>query len=86
MTMFLFTLVEIRDCVTLLDRATLLNGTSSVQQRFGKLGFSSVAWADQAYVANVSCCISHIAICLPRLRNVVAYRGRAISLFPNNRC
>ena len=85
MTMFLFTLVEITDCVTFLDRATLRNGTSSVQQRFGKLGFSSVAWADQAYVANVSCCISHIAVYLPRLRNVLACRGRAISIIPNNR-
>ena len=78
--------IEIGNCVAALDGAALGNSTAGLQERLGELGFSSVAWADQAYVANVSCCISHIAVYLPRSRNVVACRGRAISLFSNNRC
>ena len=70
---------EVGNSVAALDYAALGNCPAGVQERFGELGFSGVAWADQADVANVSCCISHKAIYLRRLRIMSAFHRRAIS-------
>ncbi len=78
MTDLLLTCSEIGDRVAALDGATLGNCPSGFQERFGKLSFSGVAWSDQAHVTNVSCCVGHKAVDLPRLRIMRAFRGRAI--------
>ena len=54
--------IEIGNCVAALDGAALGNSTAGLQERLGELGFSGVAWPDQAHVADVSCCIGHKAI------------------------
>ena len=64
MANLLFACVEIGDCVAALYGATLGNRATGAQERFGEQGLTGMAWSDQAYVANVSCCIGHKANCL----------------------
>lgn len=76
--------IEIGNCVAALDGAALGNSTAGPQERLGELGFSGVAWPDQAHVADVSCCIGHKAVHLPQLRVMRVFRDLTISPIPKN--
>lgn len=76
--------IEIGNCVAALDGAALGNSTAGLQERLGELGFSGVAWPDQAHVADISCCIGHKAVDLPQLRVMRALRDLTISQIPKN--